>query len=58
MTPEEAPTTARPCSCGCEYSFHNWGVRGFPRILSAAEAVSNRCDQCGHPPEGPGSQSP
>jgi hypothetical protein len=46
------PTEARACPCGCFVSFHNWGTPGFPRIITFAESVSNRCDRCGHPPEG------
>jgi hypothetical protein len=47
------PTTARACSCGCPMSFHNWGTPGFPRIITFAEQMTERCDRCGHGIEGP-----
>ncbi|MBF6555541.1 MAG: hypothetical protein IVW52_05115 [Acidimicrobiales bacterium] len=53
MTPDDVPAEARSCTCGCGMSFHNWGRDGFPRIMTVAETLSNICDSCGHPPEGP-----
>jgi hypothetical protein len=32
----------------CQMSCHNWGMGGYPRILTAKEALEGVCGHCGH----------